>query len=145
MDGSGHKCSFFATNQAQCTYARSVGSSIPYGHACSAFVGQIEYCDRATDADLKKFTATEACPVSCGIGCVLTYDSCLDQQDTCQNGGVCTNVPGVVAGAESFTCTCAAGYCGDSCEASNEDPALPPCPVSLLSPLHPRHLSLIRW
>eukprot|EP01045_Picozoa_sp_COSAG04_P012327 COSAG04_NODE_827_length_10036_cov_6.659455_2_plen_225_part_00 len=68
-------------------------------------------CEQWAD-DNTGVPAAEACPASCVTGCALTYESCWDQQDTCQNGGVCVNLPGV----ESFFCDCAPHYMGPTCE-----------------------------
>ena len=69
-------------------------------------------CEEWTD-DSTGVSAADACPVSCGTGCALTFDSCWNQQETCQNGGVCVNLPGV----EAFFCdNCASHYGGPTCE-----------------------------
>ena len=66
-------------------------------------------CEHFTD-DSTGVSAADACPVSCLTGCALTFDSCSD--GPCQNGGVCTNRPGV----EAFSCDCASHYGGPACE-----------------------------
>ena len=69
-------------------------------------------CEHYTD-DNTGAPASEACPASCLTGCALTFDSCWNQQETCQNGGVCVNLPGV----EAFGCDgCSQGYWGARCQ-----------------------------
>ena len=68
-------------------------------------------CEHYTD-DNTGVSAADACPNACGTGCALTFDSCWNQQETCQNGGVCVNLPGV----EAFRCDCTPHYMGPSCE-----------------------------
>jgi hypothetical protein len=48
------------------------------GPPCSFFVGHESFCsdDRAVNA--AGVTALEACPVSCGSGCLLTHDDCCE-------------------------------------------------------------------
>ena len=76
-----------------------------YAGSCEADWGAVD--------DNTGVAAAEACPASCGTGCALTFDSCWDQQETCQNGGVCVNLPGV----EAFFCdNCASHYGGPTCE-----------------------------
>eukprot|EP01045_Picozoa_sp_COSAG04_P036397 COSAG04_NODE_8838_length_926_cov_0.800484_1_plen_107_part_00 len=74
--------------------------------------------------------AADVCPVSCGTrtGCALTYDTCWNQQETCQNGGVCVNLPGV----EAFRCRCPAGFCTENCatpDTLDHSDGNPNCPV----------------
>ena len=97
------------------------------GVTCSTVMGYAGSCeaDQGAVDDNTGVAASEACPISCGTGCALTFDSCWDQQETCQNGGVCVNRPGVGA----FGCDCPHGYCGFACEAAL-DPSLSQCPVS---------------
>ena len=83
-----------------------------HGDACLAFSAQRELCSASSGANSEGVSASEACPISCGTGCALTFDSCWNQQETCQNGGVCVNLPGV----EAFGCDCTPHYTGPTCE-----------------------------
>ena len=98
---------------------------------CSIVMDAVGSCEADWGAvdDNTGVPASEACPISCGTGCALTFDSCWDQQDTCQNGGACVNMPGV----EAFRCDCSEGYYGARCQTTT-----PPPP-----PVRPRHRSLL--
>jgi len=90
-----------------------------WGRTCADITtaSQCEWTDDNTGVP-----AGEACPISCGTGCALTFNSCWNQQDTCQNGGVCVNLPGV----EAFTCDCPSWYDGDRCQTSHQPPPVRP-------------------
>ena len=45
------------------------------------------------------------------LACNFNNDDCAP--NPCQNGGTCTD------GANSYTCTCAAGFTGANCEVNN--------------------------
>lgn len=91
-------------------------------------------CEKpSTRDDNTGVAASAACPLSCRTGCSLTYNSCWDQQDTCLNGGVCTNIPRVTTGNNSFTCTCRAGFCTKNCateDGQDHSDGNPNCPVN---------------
>ena len=88
---------------------------IMWGAGCSMVMVYMGSCeaDRGAVDDNTGVAASEACPISCGTGCALTFDSCWNQQETCQNGGVCVNLPG---GEGAFRCDCTPHYTGPTCE-----------------------------
>ena len=96
---------------------------------CSMVMGYMGSCeaDRGAVDDNTGVAASEACPISCGTGCALTFDSCWNSP--CQNGGgECVNLPGV----EAFGCTCPAGFCTENCAAPDtldHSDGNPNCPV----------------
>jgi hypothetical protein len=94
--------------------ARRSGASECYGRreihhteVCSDFALPSTSCrNRATNA--AGVLAADACPISCGTGCFLTYDDCWNSP--CLNGGTCTD------GLGHPVCACAAGWSGVLCE-----------------------------
>ena len=94
------------------------------GYTCADM--QYFGCEGQTD-DITGALASDACRASC-TDCALTYDSCWNQQETCQNGGVCVNLPGV----EAFRCDCPAGFCTENCatpDSLDHSDGNPNCPV----------------